>query len=109
MSEATRIEIDLDDQPIIVLKHKGESKEFPADTFMLAVQEAGIGTPETKGTWMQDLTKVVEEVTGFKVGPLKAGQIYAVVLRLVKAYQKKAEENLGLGTTSDSVPTTSSD
>lgn len=108
MSEATRIEIDMDDQPIIVLKHKGEAKEFPADTFMLAVQEAGIGSPETKSTWMADLTRVVEEVTSFKVGPLKAGQIYQAVLRQVTAYQKKAEENLGLGTTSDSAPTTSS-
>lgn len=103
----TRIVIDLADQPVIVLKDPdGKEHEFPADTFMLAVHEAAIGTAETVSTWHADLAIVIEKVTGFSVGPLKAGQIYGAVLRLVNQYQKKAGENLGLDTTSDSPPKT---
>lgn len=106
----TRIVIDLADQPVIVLKDADRKEhEFPADTFMMAVHEAAIGAPETTATWFADLNTVIEKVTGFTVGPMKAGQIYATVLRLVNQYQKKASENLGLDTTSDSPPKTSAE
>lgn len=100
-----RITVDLDEQPILEIVKNGKVVEFPADTFLLAVHESGILKKELRDEWSKNLTATIEKVTGFTVGPLKAAEIYAGVLRLSRAYQKKAESRLSLDTTSpDSEP-----
>ena len=98
--DPTHITVNLDDQPMIEIVKGGEKTEFAADAFMIAVHDAGILKRELRDEWSKNLTITVEKVTGVKVGPLKAAEIYAGVLRLMKVYQKKAGGKLGSGTTS---------
>lgn len=104
---AQRHVIDLDDQPVIILKKGGKDHEFPADDFMIRILESGISSKEMAGHGWEKMVEVIKDVTGFEVGPLAAREIYLCVLNTVKAAQKKTEPNSESGTTSDLAPTNS--
>lgn len=104
---AQRHVIDLDDQPVIVLKKGGRDHEFPADDFMLRIVESGITSKEMAGQFLIKMVEIIKDVTTFEVGPLVAREIYLCVLNTVKAVQKKEEQSFDSDTTTDSAPTTS--